>query len=75
MLVLSRKIGEVIVIDGNIRIQITEIGNGRVKIGVDAPRDVHIAREELLATPARDENLHQLLKARGRILEATKSTH
>ena len=47
MLVLSRKAGEEIVIDGNIRVVIVALQNGRVRIGIDAPRDVHIVRGEL----------------------------
>lgn len=47
MLVLSRKVGEEIVIGGNIRIVITKLENGRVKIGVDAPKDVKVLRSEL----------------------------
>ncbi len=47
MLVLSRKAGEEIVIDGNIRVTVVALQNGRVKVGIDAPRDVHIVRGEL----------------------------
>lgn len=49
MLVLSRKLNEVIEIDGGIRIQICAIGQERVRIGIDAPKDVHVRREELCA--------------------------
>jgi len=47
MLVLTRKIGEEIIIAGNIRISIVEVGPGRVKIGVDAPRSVSVDRAEI----------------------------
>jgi carbon storage regulator len=47
MLVLTRKIGEAIIINDNIRISIVDIGNGRVKIGVEAPGNVNIDREEI----------------------------
>jgi len=49
MLVLSRKVGEKLVIDGNITITITELAGGRVKIGIEAPRHVSILRGELAA--------------------------
>ena len=37
MLVLTRKPGEQIVIAGNIRVSVVSIGQGRVKIGIEAP--------------------------------------
>ena len=48
MLVLSRKLSERIRIGDNIVIQIIRIGPGTVRIGIDAPHDVTISREELL---------------------------
>lgn len=47
MLVLSRKIGETIVIGNNIRITVVDVGQGRVKIGVQAPTNVSVDREEI----------------------------
>jgi carbon storage regulator len=49
MLVLSRKPGEKVVIDGNITITVVEFNGGRVKIGIEAPADVAILRGELVA--------------------------
>ena len=40
---------EEIVIDGNIRVTIVALQNGRVRVGIEAPRDVHIVRGELVA--------------------------
>ncbi len=48
MLVLSRKIGEVICIGDDIKIQIIEIRRGQIKIGIEAPRDCRIIRFELI---------------------------
>lgn len=49
MLVLSRRADECIVINGNIRVKILNIKAGRVRLGIDAPSDVHIDREEIAA--------------------------
>ena len=48
MLVLRRKIGETIVLDGVISVSVLAVEGERVKIGITAPTDVTIVREELL---------------------------
>jgi len=48
MLVLSRKSGEQVVIDGGIVVTVTEVIGGRVKLGIDAPKHVVIMRGELV---------------------------
>jgi len=47
MLVLSRKVGEEIVIDGNIRVVINRVAGDRVTLAFKAPDDVRILRAEL----------------------------
>ncbi|MDR2550739.1 MAG: carbon storage regulator CsrA [Desulfobulbus sp.] len=47
MLVLTRKPGEGIVIGDNITIKIIELKSGSIRIGIDAPRDTKIYREEV----------------------------
>lgn len=47
MLVLSRKVGERLVIGGNITIVISRVAGNRVTIGIEAPDDVRIVRGEL----------------------------
>lgn len=48
MLVLSRKVGEKIVIGKDTTITVTEIAPGRVRIGIEAPKNVVILRSELM---------------------------
>lgn len=48
MLALSRKVGQRIVIDGGIEVEVVRIKGGRVVLAVSAPRDVRIMRDELL---------------------------
>lgn len=60
MLVLRRKVGETIILDGVITISVLAVEGERVKLGISAPPDVTIVREELLravlaATPLPDE--------------------
>jgi carbon storage regulator len=47
MLVLSRKPGERILIGENVSVTIVRIGPNSVRLGIDAPRDLNIVREEL----------------------------
>lgn len=52
MLVLSRKVGETLVIDGNITVKVVRIQGNRVTLGIEAPSDVKILRGELNQTKA-----------------------
>jgi carbon storage regulator len=47
MLVLSRKVGEKILIGDNISVTVVRLGPGIVRLGVEAPHDLTIVREEL----------------------------
>lgn len=48
MLVLSRKIGESIMVGDNIKVEVCRIGPNTVRIGIAAPDSMNIARPELL---------------------------
>lgn len=48
MLVLSRKVGERIVVANDIRITVVRVTSGGVRIGIEAPDGTPVVREELL---------------------------
>ena len=48
MLILSRRVGDAILVDGGIRIVILACDRKGVRIGVEAPSDVSILREEIV---------------------------
>ena len=48
MLVLTRKLGEKICINDNIIITVVDIDRGKIRLGIEAPREVPIFRQELL---------------------------
>jgi carbon storage regulator len=47
MLVLTRKNGQEVIIDGRIRITIVSVKGDRVRIGISAPPEVRVDREEV----------------------------
>ena len=47
MLVLSRQKDEEIIIDGKIRVMVVAIRGDKVRIGIDAPKDVTVHRKEI----------------------------
>jgi carbon storage regulator len=49
MLVLTRRVGEEIVIAGNIRVMVVAVKGQTVRLGITAPSSVPVVRRELLA--------------------------
>lgn len=47
MLKLTRQSGEAIMIDDDIVVRVMEINGNQVKLGIEAPRDVDVYREEI----------------------------
>lgn len=47
MLVLTRKLGETITIGDHVKVTVVGIDKGQVRIGIQAPRDVIVHREEI----------------------------
>lgn len=52
MLVLTRRVNEAIIIDNRIKITVVAIEDDKIRLGIDAPPEVPIVREELLAAVA-----------------------
>lgn len=48
MLVLSRRRGERIRIGDNITVMVVEIRGGKVRVGIEAPEDIEVLRQELI---------------------------
>ncbi|MGH8506317.1 MAG: carbon storage regulator CsrA [Stenotrophobium sp.] len=48
MLILTRRVGESVMIGDDIEITVLGVKGGQVRIGVKAPRDVTVHREEIL---------------------------
>lgn len=47
MLILTRKVGETIVINDNIRVTVLGVKGNQIRLGVEAPEDVPVHRQEI----------------------------
>jgi carbon storage regulator len=47
MLILTRRIGEAIIIGDDVEINILDVKGSHVKIGIDAPKEISVHREEI----------------------------
>jgi len=55
MLILSRRIGESVMINDDIEIFVTSYSSGQVRVGIDAPDEYEILRKELWDKDKKDE--------------------
>ena len=69
MLVLTRRIGESVRIDGEIEVTLLDIKGDSVRIGVKAPRETRIQRSEIVRA-VEDENVSATASDEGAILAA-----
>lgn len=58
MLVLSRKVGERVSIGDHVKVTVVRIGPSSVRLGIEAPEDLNIVREELTGDAAIDATPH-----------------
>lgn len=55
MLILTRKIGESLIIDDKVTVTVMGMKGNQVRLGIDAPRNVRIYREEIFPRDANDK--------------------
>lgn len=70
MLVLSRKVGQTIVVDNNISIHVVQISGGSVRLGIEAPSHIRILRGELDRLES-DESFSSLVTGKDEPLESS----
>lgn len=56
MLVLSRKVGESVMVGNSVKIEVVEIRGDKIRLGFTAPRDVSIHRQEVFDLIQRNES-------------------
>ena len=56
MLILTRRIGETIVVGDDIKLTVVSINGNQVRVGIDAPRDVAVHREEIFKRIASEKS-------------------
>ena len=69
MLILTRKIGESIVIGDDIVIKVVETGKNSIRIGIDAPREITVLRHEVFESIQKEN----ILSSKGDKSDITKA--
>ncbi len=60
MLILTRRIGEAVVIGDDVKLTVLGVRGNQVRLGIDAPKDVSVHREEIydrIAKENQDDNI------------------
>lgn len=58
MLILTRRIGETLMIEDNVKIKVLDVRGNQVRIGVEAPKDVSVHREEIYQRIQREKMMN-----------------
>ncbi len=61
MLVITRKTDEGLIINDNIEITVLEINKDRIKIGINAPKEISISRKEIYITAKENKQASEAL--------------
>ena len=59
MLILTRKPDETLVIDQHIRVHVMSVNGNQVRIGIEAPKDMEVDREEIFLRKQQERIAHQ----------------
>jgi carbon storage regulator len=65
MLILTRRVGETVMIGNDVTVTVLGVKGNQVRIGVNAPRDVAVHREEIFERIKREEQEGNAPAARG----------
>ncbi len=57
MLILTRRVGETVMIGNEVTVTVLGVKGNQVRVGVNAPREVSVHREEIYARIKREEGL------------------
>jgi carbon storage regulator len=60
MLILTRRVGETVVIGDNVTVAIVGVKGSQVRIGINAPKDVTVHRNEIYARIRREQHPERL---------------
>jgi carbon storage regulator len=74
MLILSRRVGDAILIDGGIRVVVVACDRGGVRLGIEAPSEVSIVRQEIAAQVAGENVRASTLNNAAAFLQAITPT-
>jgi len=57
MLILTRRVGETITIGDNVRVTVLSVKGNQVRLGIDAPKDIAVHREEIFERIQRETQI------------------
>jgi len=69
MLILTRKTGESILIGDDILIKVVETGKNSIRLGIEAPKEVTVLRQEVLESIQKEN----ILSSRGNRIDITQA--
>jgi carbon storage regulator len=68
MLILTRKVGETVMVGDNVSVTVLGVKGNQVRIGINAPKDVSVHRKEIYARIHQDDELASLIPVNSDLL-------